>query len=320
MFKKKKILVTGGTGFLGGALTRRLLDEGAHVRATHHSRKPEFTDPRLEWVRADLEDADDCAAVAADMDAVVMCAASTSGAADIVGRPLMHLTPNVVMNARMLEAAYRAEVKRFLFLSSAAAYPPAGDRPLVEDDMFSGEPADVYFVAGWMKRYGEVLCRTYATKLSPAMSTVVVRPSNVYGPGDKFDWQRSHVTAAIIRRVVERHRPIEIWGDGKARRDVIYNDDFVEGTLLALNIGKPHFTVNIASGRTHSVSDILQTALDVDGFGDAEITFDTTRPQTVDSLAVDATLARIVLEFEPNTALDDGIRQTIAWYRKHAAE
>jgi GDP-L-fucose synthase len=315
MFKDQKLLVAGGTGFLGGALIRRLLHEGAYVRATHHSHSPEFSHPRLEWVRADLENAGDCAAVAADMDAVLMCAASTSGAADIVGRPLIHLTPNVVMNARMLEASYMAKVRRFLFLSSAAAYPPAGDRPLIEDDMFTGEPADVYYVAGWMKRYGEILCRTYATKLNPAMSTVVVRPSNVYGPGDKFDWQRSHVTAAIIRRVVERQRPIEIWGDGKTRRDVIYIDDFVDGALLALNSGKPHFIVNIAGGRTHSVSDILQTALEVDGFGGAEIKFDTTQPQTVDSLAVDATLARVTLGFEAKVALDDGLRRTIAWYR-----
>ena len=205
------------------------------------------------------------------MDYVFHCAAATSGAADIVATPLIHVTPNVVLNARMLEAAYLAGIKRFIFFSSAAAYPPRGAHPMHEDEMFDGDPAEVYYPAGWMKRYAEILCRMYAEKLRPFMSTLIIRPSNVFGPGDKFDWQRSHVTAALIRRVVERQQPITIWGTGEEVRDIIYVDDFVAGVLAAFATEATFLAVNIGSGRGYPVKEILHAALDVDGFVDAEI-------------------------------------------------
>jgi len=315
MFEDRLVLVTGGTGFLGRAVVAALLDRGARVRATHLTREPVLDHPRLEWIRANLVEESDCRAATAGADFVFHLAAVTSGAADIVARPLIHVTPNVVMNARLLEAAYGNAVRKFLFVSTGAVYPPRGDHPLSEDDVFSGEPADVYFPAAWMKRYAEVLCRTYAEELSPTMATVVVRPSNVYGPGDKFDWQRSHVTAALIRRVVERHRPIVVWGTGDDVRDLIYVDDFVAGALAAFAADQPHLTVNIASGEGHTIRDILRTALDVDGFDDAEVTFDPSRPRTVDKLTFDVGKARQTLGFEATTPLPEGLRKTIAWLR-----
>ena len=119
--------------------------------------------------------------------------------------------------------------------------------------MFDGDPHDVYFAAGWMKRYAEVLCRTYAEKIPNPMPTVVVRPSNVYGPYDKFDFAVSHVTAALIRRVVERHSPLEVWGNGQDIRDLIYVDDFIEGMLAAFATDRPYLAVNICAGAGHSV-------------------------------------------------------------------
>lgn len=315
MFRDTRILVAGGTGFLGGAIARKLLENGAYVRASHFSRDPSFAHPRLEWLHADLREETGCNRAAQGMDVVIMAAANTSGAADIAGRPLIHVTPNVVMNARLIEGAYNARVRRYLFLSSAAAYPPLGDRLLAEDDMFGADPADVYFAVGWMKRYAELLCQTYATKLERPMDTVVVRPTNVYGPGDKFDWQRSHVTAALIRRVAERHQPIEVWGTGDDVRDLVYVDDFVEGVLAALGVADRHFTVNIGSGRTCSVKEILSTALAVDGYAGAEVRFDPKRPRTVSRLLVDVTRARERLGFVARTPLAEGIRRTLEWYR-----
>src|SRR4029453_10767973 len=121
--------------------------------------------------------------------------------------------PNVLINTLMLEAAHRARVARFCFISSGAAYPPTAGRPVREEEMFNGDPHEVYFAAGWMKRYAEVLCQTYAEKIPNPMPTVVVRPSNVYGPYDKFDFAVSHVTAALIPRVVQGPRPPEVWGN-----------------------------------------------------------------------------------------------------------
>ncbi len=314
MFKDRKVLVAGGSGFLGGACVKRLLSEGVHVRATWRTKAPAWQHPRLEWRQADLEDAQDCRAVAQGMDFVFMCAANTSGAAQIVCRPLIHVTPNVVMNARMLEAAYEAGVRKYLFLSSAAAYPPF-DRPLAEDDMFSADPADVYYPVGWMKRYAEILCRTYAKRLARPMATVVVRPSNVYGPGDKFDWEHSHVTAALIRRVVERHDPMEIWGNGEDERDLIYVDDFITGVLQAFAVAEDHLTINIGSGRMYSVKEVLFKAMEVDHHAGAEVRFDPSRPRTIGRLELDIGLARRLFDFRAETELAEGLRRTIDWYR-----
>ena len=125
MFKGAKVLVAGGAGFIGANLVKRLLDEGASVRATVHRKDPVILDDRIEYVKCELTSMDDCKKVVDGMDYVFMCAASTSGAAVIASTPLVHVTPNIVMNSQMLEAAYFARVKIFIWLSSNAAYPPS---------------------------------------------------------------------------------------------------------------------------------------------------------------------------------------------------
>lgn len=230
--------------------------------------------------------------------------------------PLAHVTPNVVMNARILEAAHAAAVGRFVFISSSAAYPPTGDRPVREDEMFSAEPSEVYYSVAWMKRYTEILCRIYAEKIATPMPALIVRPANVYGPHDKFDFATSHVTAALMRRVIERHRPLEVWGTGDDVRNLIYVDDFVDGLLLALEKAGPFLAVNIASGRGHSIKEILRTLLEIDGYHDADVRFDPTKPRTVAARPIDTTLARERLGFTPRIDLHEGLRRTVDWYRR----
>jgi len=285
------------------------------VRAHHNLRAPTFTHPNVDWVHADLTDPNAGRALMADADGVIHCAANTAGAAVMTKTPLAHVNPNVFMNAGLLAAAHESGVKRFLFVSSGAAYPDLGDRPLVEDDMFAGDPPDVYFPVGWMKRYSEVLCRTYAEKIAPAMPTVIVRPSNVYGPGDKFDFGKSHVTAALIRRVIERHDPMTVWGDGKDERDLIFVDDFVDGLVAAFLRPAQHLVVNIASGKTVSVRGILETAMDVDGFTDATVTYDESKPRTIRARQFSTERAASLLGFRARTPLREGIARTIDWYR-----
>jgi GDP-L-fucose synthase len=250
------------------------------------------------------------------MDYVFLCAAHTSGAAVIRTTPLVHITPNVLINTLMLDAAHRAGVARFCFISSGAAYPPTADRPVREDEMFDGDPHEVYFAAGWMKRYAEVLCRTYAEKIPNPMPTVVVRPSNVYGPYDKFDFAVSHVTAALIRRVVERHSPLEVWGNGADVRDLVYVDDFIEGMLTAFAADRPYLAVNICAGAGHSVREILGKILKVDGYDGADVRYDPSRPSTIPVRLMDNSLAR-EFGFEARTPLEEGLRRTLEWYRKN---
>jgi GDP-L-fucose synthase len=318
-FAGKKVLITGGAGFLGTNLALRLADLGARLRLTVH-RKPLQADfPDAEILEADLRRPEDCARVVEGMDVVFICSAQTSGAGVIRTTPLVHVTPNVLINSLLLEAAYQAQVKKVCFISSGAAYPGTGARPVTEAEMFDGDPEEVYFPAGWMKRYAEILCRTYAEKIANPMPTVVVRPSNVYGPYDKFDFAVSHVTAALVRRVAERQKPLQVWGTGEDIRDLIYIDDFVDGTLAAVSTDLPFLAVNICAGRGYAVRQVLETLLDVDGFSDARVTFDASKPSTVPVRLMDNGLARSLLGFEAKLSLAEGLRRTLDWYRNDPA-
>ena len=316
MFSGAKVLVAGGTGFIGVNLINRLLSLGADVRATIHRKEPVIWDERIEYVRCDLTRMEDCKKVVSDMDYVFLCAANTSGAAVIQSTPLVHVTPNIVMNSQMLEAAYFAKVKKFVWLSSNAAYPPSGDRPVREEEMFDGEPYEAYFGVAWMKRYTEILCRMYSEKLKNPMATVVLRPSNIYGRYDDFEFETSHVMAALIRRVVERHDPIEVWGTGDDIRDWIYIDDFIDALMLAVEKIDSYNPINIGLGKGYSIKQALQITLEVDGYTEAKVKYDPSKPSMIPVRLIDTTKAETILGFKAKTGLREGIRKTIEWYRE----
>ena len=316
MIKGTKVLVAGGSGFVGVNLIFRLLSEGYRVRATLHSSPAVAEDTRVEYVTGDLTFMEDCVRAVEGIDYVFMCAASTSGAAVIRSNPLVHVTPNVVMNAQLLEAAYFAKVKKFVWLSSNAVYPPAGDRAVKESELLDGDPYESYMGVGWMKRYIEVLCRYYSESLNPTMTTVVIRPTNIYGPYDDFEPATSHATAATIRKVIERHDPIEVWGTGDDIRDVIYIDDFVDAAMLAAEKIDTYEPLNIGLGVGHSLKELLKVALEVDDYTNAAIQYDPSKPSTIPVRIVDISKAESVLGFKPTTGLREGLKKTIDWYRE----
>ena len=317
MFKGRNILVTGSQGFIGRNLVAELVKRGAYVRGTLHQRISDHLPDKVEYVKADLTDKKDCQAVVQDMDCVFMCAANTSGAAVIANNPLAHVTPNVLMNTCMLDAAYHAKVQKFVFISSSIVYPDTGATPTFEEEAFIGDPYESYFSAGWMKRYGELLCRTYSEKIRNPMMTVVLRPSNVYGPFDKFDFERSHVTASLIRKVIEGRDPLDVWGTGEDIRDLIFIDDFLEGLLLATEQLHSFSPVNIASGRGYKVKEILDAIIGVVGRGVPQVVFDPSKPSMVPIRLMNIKKAQRLLGFVPKTTLEEGLRKTIHWYQAY---
>jgi len=313
MYKNENILVTGGTGFVGVNLIQRLLSLGANVRATIHRRAPVIKSDLIEYVQADLAKSEDCRKAVEGMDCVFMCAANTSGAAVMEKTPLVHLTPNLVMNALMLEASYEANVKKFLFISSNTVY-PVTDHPAKENDVIN-EFYEKYFIVAWMKRFGEIMCEMYATKIKKPMTTIVVRPANIYGPYDDFEWETSHVLPALIRRVVERHDPIVVWGDGSDVKDFIYIDDMIEGMLLAMERIDGYDFLNIASGQQYVLKDLLNLMIRVDGYEGAVINFDASKPTMIPKRFIDTRKAKEILGFEAKTPIEKGLRKTINWYK-----
>ncbi len=315
--KEKKVLVTGGTGFVGVNLINRLLSLGSVVRATLHIKASVINDERIEYVACDLTRMEDCKTVVEGIDYVFHCAANTSGAAVIEKTPLVHVTPNIVMNAQLLEAAYFARVKKFLWISSSTGYPPTGDRPVREEEMLNGEPDEKYFFVGWMKRYTEILCRIYSEKLKEPMQTVVLRPTNIYGEYDDFNFATSHVFAAMIRKVVEQHDPIEVWGTGEDVRDLIYIGDFIDAMILAMEKISFYCPVNIGFGKGYSVKELLQMIMEADNYTDARIVYNASGPTTIPIRLVDTTRAETILGFKAKTELKEGIRKTLKWHKEN---
>lgn len=314
-FENKNVLVTGGTGFTGVNLIKRLLDLGANVTATLHRKDPVIVDSRIRYEKVDLTKQEDCISVCKGQDLVFMCAANTSGAAVMEKTPLIHVTPNVLMNTAMLDAAYSSGVKKFLFISSTTVY-PLSEMSLIETDA-TGEFFDKYFCVGSMKMFSETLCKMYSTKIKNPMVTIIVRPGNMYGDYDDFEWETSHSTAALVRRVVERHNPIEVWGDGSDIKDITYISDFIDGLVLAMEKIDKFDIINIAGGHSYSIQETLIMMLMVDHYQDAKIVYDSTKPVMIPKRYIDISKAQYLLGFNPKVSLEEGLTKTIKWYREN---
>ena len=308
-------MVTGGAGFVGVNLIKRLLDEGADIRATLHINKPVLNDNRIEYFYGDLRIEENCQKAVAGVDYVFMCAANTSGAKVMATTPLVHLTPNILMNMQMLQAAYTARVKKFLFISTNAVY-PLTDFPVKESDV-TNEFYESYHIVAWMKRFTEIVCEMYSNRIKEPMKTIVVRPGNLYGPYDKFDWEKSKVIPAIMRRAIERHDPFEVWGDGMDLKDFLYIDDCIDGLILAMENLDEFEPINIASGIPVTIRDVLTQILKSADYDDADVQYDSSKPTMIPKRMIDISLAKEKLGFEPKVSLQEGIRRTVQWYKEY---
>lgn len=312
-FKDKKVLVAGGAGFVGTNLILKLLEKGAKVKTTIHEKPPQIKNDLIEFIKTDLTKQSDCEKAVDGVDYVFMCAANTSGAAVIENTPLAHVTPNVIMNTLMLEAAHKANVKKFLFISSNTVY-PLTDYPVQETDV-NYSLYDKYFPVGWMKLFTEKVCEMYATKIKNPMTTIVVRPGNIYGPYDNFDWESSHVIPALVRKVAERKTPLEVWGDGNDIKDFIYVEDLVEGLLLAMEKTNQFDQINLGGGKPITIRQVLQILLEADGFRDAQVFFNSSKPTMIPIRLINIDKAKKILNFSPTTSLKTGLEKTLHWYK-----
>lgn len=312
-YNGKRVLVAGATGLIGANLVKEMLRRGADVKATIHKREPVINDPRIQYLRCNLTRKEDCASAVEGVEYVFLCAANTSGAQVIATNPLAHITENLIINAQMLEAACLAKVERLLFISSSTVYPPT-ERPVKEEQAFEGDPHESYFGSAWMKRYIEKLAQFYSKRYG--LKVIVVRPTNVYGPYDKFELETSHVLPALIRRALEKQNPFQVWGDGTAVRDFIYVADLVDVMLEALERCGNCDPINIGSGQLVTIRESVEIILKLAGHTGAEVIYDASKPSTIPIRLADLTKAKLLMGFQPKVSLEDGLRETIEWYRE----
>ena len=319
--KNSKILITGGSGLVGQNLTNHLYEQGyTNLRVNLHKRGVRTHYDNVHYTYCDLLTHEGCLAATEDVEVVFHAAASTSNAVDTVLDPLAHVTPNVAMNNFLIDAAWRNKVKHYIFLSSNTVYPPKGEEAVIETDFLFNEPYPVYFPVGWMKRYAEVQCELYAKYLPEKMMCTVVRPANLYGPHDKYDFNKCHVTPATIRKVADKMNPIPIWGDGSELRDLLYIHDFCEALQAIMEKETEMFEVyNVGSNQVYSVLETLDVMMSAADY-QAPIEFIKGKPSMIPTRRIDSNKISNKLGWEAKTPLKLGLLSAHAWYLTHKDE
>jgi GDP-L-fucose synthase len=311
-YRGKKVLVTGGTGFVGSHIVDELLRLGAHVRIPIHERPPIVRDERIETVRADLTRVEDCRTATRGVQYVFHAAGTVSGAGVPSDTIMSGITLNLVLTAQMLQGAWQEGVERTLIFSSSAGY-PAADHAVTEEEMWSAPPYANYFGYAWMRRYFERLSEFVASK-SP-MKIALLRPTAVYGRRDNFNPATAHVIPALIRRAVEKQDPFVVRGTGKEVRDFLHITDLARGCRLLLEKHAVCDPVNIGYGRAITIEQTVRAILRAAGHDAAKLVFDSTDLGAIPVRMVDITKARTLLGFEPQVSLEDGLADTVKWFQ-----
>ncbi len=317
-FKNKNILIAGASGFIGSNIIKKLLDYNCNIVGTYLNNKPNISDLKIKYIKADLRNQRDCDKVLKNIDIVFMCAAVSSGAKVMEEKPLDHLTPNLIMNSLMLERSYVNKIEKFIFISSNTVYPLTDKYVKEEDSNYNF--FDKYHIVASMKKFTEQMCDMYSNKIRNKMNTLVVRPGNLYGPYDKFDWENSKVIAALIRKFVEKNNPIEVWGDGKDVKDFLYIGDFIDALLKYSALNNFGETVNIASGQPITIKKIVEILEKLE-FAKKnlkpEIKFDTTKPSMIPIRLIDNSKLCSAIDWSPKTDIEQGLLKTIEWYKNN---
>lgn len=311
-FRGKRVLVTGGAGFVGSHFVEELLARGARVRVPIHRRPMRIQGPGIETQAADLTRKEDCLRVCKDMDYVVHAAGAVSAAGVTSSSPMEPITTNLVLSSLMLEAAWTTGVQRFLIFGSSTGY-PAVDHPVKESELWSGDPHPAYFGYGWMRRYLERLGEF--THQRSRTRVAIIRPTAVYGRFDDFHPATSHVIPALIRRAVDRENPFVVWGAADVVRDFLHITDLIRGSLLVLEKHAHGDPVNIGYGEASTIGEIVQMILASAGHTRPNVQFDASKPTTIPFRMADVSKAR-ALGFVRQISLADGLRDVVNWYQQ----
>ncbi len=315
-WKNKKVLVTGGAGFIGSYVVELLFKEGANVSITTKSgeiKNIEHLKKNVQVIKCDLTDLKAATDACKKQEVVLNLASKVAGIQFNKNHPASMFGDNVTIAKNMIEAAYRCDVERFLVTSSACVYSRHCLIPTPETEGFFDDPEPTNLGYGWAKRVAELFGRFY--HMEYGMKVAIARPYNAYGPRDNFDPAISHVIPSIIKRVFEGENPLVVWGSGKQTRSFLYVEDFARGLLATTEKYPNADPVNIGTDEEVTVGDLAAMIIEISGKKTA-IKFDTTKPDGQPRRNCDTKKAIQKTGFKAKVRLYDGLERTIAWHKE----
>jgi GDP-L-fucose synthase len=298
-------MVTGGKGFLGRRIVSKLEERGATpivVRSADY----DLTDPQR--VRAALEDA--------RPDYVIHAAAVVGGIGANREHPGRFFFANAAMGIHLIHEAWRAEIEKVVVVGTVCSYPKYTEVPFREDDIWNGYPEETNAPYGLAKKM--LLVQSQAYRQEYGFRSAFVIPTNLYGPGDNFDHDSSHVIPAIIRKCIEAQEAgageVVLWGTGSPTREFLYVDDAAEGIVLGLEQLEDPEPVNLGAATEIGIKELAEKIALITGF-DGSIVWDPTKPDGQPRRAVDGSRAKALLDWSPSVNFDEGLKMTVEWYR-----
>lgn len=304
--KDKRICVTGGSGFLGSHVVRRLLARGyEQTFVVHHSEYDLVRGEDVEQFYRRMKP-----------EVVIHLAGVVGGIGANRNNPARFFYENLMMGAHLIEGARLHGVDKFVQIGTICSYPKFTNVPFREDELWNGYPEETNAPYGIAKK--ALLVQAQAYREQYGLNAIYLLPVNLYGPGDNFDPDTSHVIPALIKKFMDAiasdARAVEVWGTGKATREFLYVDDAAEGTVLAAEAYDGREPVNLGSGQELSIRELAHLIAKLTGYT-GEIIWDETKPDGQPRRALDITRADKMFGFRARTDFIDGLQRTIEWYQ-----